>query len=85
MSPASYAVKFSRLEHRDHRQRGRVLQAQVDAGMIAGELAETGSERHQMLSGERDADAQCADEHVTGVVHGLFRLRGAGQGPASRL
>jgi hypothetical protein len=37
-----------------------------------------------MLSGERDADAQCADEHVTGVVYGLFRLRGAGHGPASR-
>ena len=52
--------------------------------MIAGELAEIGSERHQMLSRQRDAEAQCADERVTGVVHGLFCLRGAGQGPAGR-
>jgi hypothetical protein len=81
---SDHAIQFSRLDHRDHRQRGRVLQAQVDAGMIASELAEIGSERHQMLSGERDAEAQCADEHVTGVVYGLFRLRSAGQGPASR-
>ena len=53
-------------------------------GSIASELAEIGSERHQVLSGERDADAQCADKRITGVVYGLFRLRGAGQGPASR-
>jgi hypothetical protein len=81
---SDHAIQFSRLDHRDHRQPGGVLQAQVDAGMIASELAEIGSERHQMLSGERDADAQSADEHITGVVYGLFRLRSAGQGPASR-
>jgi hypothetical protein len=80
---SDHAIQFSRLDHRDHRQRGRVLQAQVDAGMIASELAEIGSERHQML-GVRDAEAQRADERVTGVVHGLFGLRSAGQGPASR-
>ena len=78
------AVQFTRPDHRDHRQRGPVLQAQVDAGMIASELAEIGSERHQMLSRQRDAEAQRADDHVTRVVHGLFRLRGAGQGPAGR-
>ena len=52
--------------------------------MIAGELAEVGSERHQVLSPQRHAQAQGAGEHVTGLVHGLLRLRGAGQGPAGR-
>ena len=52
--------------------------------MIASELAEIGGERHQMLSGERDADPQYAGEHITGVVYGLFRLPSAVQGPASR-
>jgi len=52
--------------------------------MTAGELAEAGSERHQVLSRQRDAGAQGAGEHVTGAVHGLFGLRGAGQGPAGR-
>src|SRR5689334_11251468 len=81
---SDHAIQFSRLDHRDHGQRACVLQAQVDAGMIASELAEIGSERYQMLSRQRDADAQGADEYVTGVVYGLFRLRGAGQGPAGR-
>jgi len=44
-----------------------------DAGMIASELRRDRSERHQMLTEERDAEAQCADEHVTGVVYRLFR------------
>ena len=37
-----------------------------------------------MLSGQRDTDAQCADEHVTGLVYSLFGQRSTGQGSASR-
>jgi hypothetical protein len=58
---SDHAIQFSGLEHRDHCHHGGVLQVQVDAGVLASELAEIGSDRLQMLAGQRNAEAQRAE------------------------